>query len=279
VPTGIAIVYASGAIASGRSGNDLLFGPTLGAATLAQQLERAFHRPDVKAVVLRIESPGGETVASNLMYHDALRLKRETRKPLVVSMGGVAASGGYYLAMPGDRIFADRFTRTGSIGVITLKPSFEGWYARHGVRQEEFERGRYMRGVSAARDWDAEMQAAADSAIARSYEVFLSKVMSGRSLTRDEADAVAQGRVWMGDDAVARRLVDEIGGLDQAVAEARRRARIPAGATLEPAEYRRSQPSFVQRLVGSFVAEALERGARLPEIGAPLDWWDEAQAP
>jgi protease-4 len=279
VPAGIAVVYASGGIATGPSGNDLLLGPTLGAATYVRQIEGAFKRGDVKAVVLRIESPGGEALASNLMHHATLRLKRETRKPLVVSMGGVAASGGYYLALPGDRIFADRFTRTGSIGVVTIKPSFEGWYAKHGVRQDEFERGRYMRGLSENRDWDAEIQASADSAIARSYEVFLSKVTSGRSLTRDEAHAVAQGRVWMGDDARERRLVDEIGGLGQAIAEARRRARIPEGAKLEPAEFRRPRPPFVQRMLGSALAGTLERNARLTNLDAPLDWWDEAEAP
>ncbi len=268
VPGRIAVVYASGAIETGRSGNDMLMGPTMGAETVVGQLERAFRDPAVRAVVMRVESPGGSGLASNLIDHAVLRLKRETKKPFIVSMGGVAGSGGYYIAAHGDRIFADRHTRTGSIGVLTIKPSLEGWYARHGVRQDDFERGRYMRGTSSARDWDRELQASADSAIYDYYRGFVAKVADGRGLGWARVDSVARGRVWMGEDALAHRLVDEIGGLEAAVAEARRRARIPAGEKIRLVEYRRPRPPFWERLAGSSAASLGSRAFHVPDPGA-----------
>jgi protease-4 len=268
VPARIAVVYASGAIETGRSGNDLFFGPFMGAETVVGQLERAFRNRDVRAVVLRVESPGGSGLASNLIDHAVRRLKRETRKPFIVSMGGVAASGGYYIAAHGDRIFADRHTRTGSIGVLTVKPSLEGWYEKHGVRQDAFERGRSMRGTSTGRDWDREIQAAADSAIVDYYRGFVARVADGRGLGWAQVDSVAQGRVWMGDDALQRRLVDEIGGLEAAIAEARRRAGIREDERIRLVEYRRPRPWLLERLAGSALMAVWSRAARVPEPGA-----------
>ncbi|MBI3539895.1 MAG: S49 family peptidase [Candidatus Eisenbacteria bacterium] len=277
-PSPIAVVYAAGAIDVGESGGDLLMGPYMGSATVTAQLERAFRRPDVRAVVLRVESPGGSGLASNLIDHAVQRLKRETRKPLIVSMGSVAASGGYYIAAHGDAIFADRYTRTGSIGVLTIKPSFEGWYAKHGVREDDFERGRYMRGTSFARDWDAEIQAHADSSIFDYYRGFVAKVAEGRGLAWAAVDSVAQGRVWMGEDARDRRLVDAIGGLEAAVAEARRRARVPEGETIRLAEYRRPQGGLLARLIGRTMSGVWARTFHLPAPGGIYYLSDEAIA-
>ncbi|HTO89659.1 MAG TPA: signal peptide peptidase SppA [Candidatus Sulfotelmatobacter sp.] len=263
VPRGIAIVYATGAIESGDSGNDLLEGGTLGSSTLARQLHTAFRAPDVGAVVLRIDSPGGEMLASNLIYHALQHLKRETRKPLVVSMGLLGASGGYYIALPADRIFADRATRTGSIGVVFTHPSLEGFYAKQGVRQQAIERGAFMRGGSFNQDWDAELQASADSSIRRSYDEFIDKVAAARKLPRERVLEVAQGRVWLGDDALERGLIDEIGGLDQAIAHARKLAGIPEGQKIEPLELRRPRPSLLQRALGTAAREAIGRGAQI----------------
>src|SRR5262245_17486745 len=267
-PTPIAVVYASGAIAPGRSGNDLLLGAYMGSSTMIGQLEGAFRNPAVRAVVLRVESPGGSGLASNLIDHAVQRLKRETKKPLIVSMGSVAGSGGYYIAAHADRIFADRYTRTGSIGVLTIKPSFEGWYAKHGVREDDFERGRYMRGVSTARDWDRATQAAADSSIMDYYRAFVSKVAEGRRMEWSTVDAVAQGRVWMGEDALQHKLVDEIGGLEQAIAEARRRAGVPAGEKIRILEYRRPRPWLFERLASAAAASVWARAAHVPDPNA-----------
>jgi protease-4 len=268
LPTPIAVVYATGAIESGQSGNDLLLGPTMGSATMVGQLERAFRNPAVRVVVLRVESPGGSGLASNLIDHAIQRLKRETGKPLIVSMGSVAGSGGYYISAHADRIFADRYTRTGSIGVVTIRPSFEGWYAKHGVREDDFERGRFMRGATSARDWDRAIQASVDSSIMDFYRAFVSKVADGRHMEWSAVDAVAQGRVWMGEDALERRLVDEIGGLEEAIVEARRRAGVPAGEKIRILEYRRPQPWLIERLAGSAVASMWARAARIPDANA-----------
>jgi protease-4 len=268
VPARVAVVYASGAIESGESGGDLLLGPYMGARTVVRQLEAAFRHPGVRAVVLRVESPGGSGPASHQIDHAVQRLRRETGKPLIVSMGGVAASGGYYIAAHADRIYADRFTRTGSIGVLFLKPSLERWYREHGVRQDEFERGRYMRGTSLGRDWDPEIQAHADSSIQWHYRRFVARVAEGRGLAFAAADSVAQGRVWLGEDARARGLVDEIGGLDAAIAEARRRAGVPPGERIEPLEFRRPRPPLLGRLLGPMVGELWARTFHLPDPGA-----------
>lgn len=279
VPSPVAIVYAKGGIETGRSGGDLLLGPSLGSTTLIEQLERAFRRSEVKAVVLRVESPGGSALASDLIHHATLRLKRETKKPLIVSMGGLAGSGGYYIASGADRIYADRFTRTGSIGVVTIKPSLEGFYAKHGVRQDDFGRGDWMRAWSMNRDWTPAEQAAADSATLRFYRRFVDLVAADRGLTRDAVDAVAQGRVWMGEDALERKLVDGIGGLEAALAEARRRAGVPEGARIRPLEYRRPQPGLLERAVGGLVRQAWDDAVRSSEPGAPLYWMDGDEAP
>jgi protease-4 len=279
VPAPVAVVYASGGIETGRSGGDLLMGPSMGSETVIAQLERAFTRRGVKAVVLRVESPGGSALASDLIHHATLQLKRETKKPLIVSMGGVAGSGGYYISIGADRIYADRFTRTGSIGVVSIKPSFEQFYEKHGVRQDDFERGAWMRGGSAGRDWTSADQAIADSATLRFYHGFVERVAAGRGMTWDEVHAVAQGRVWMGGDALERRLVDQIGGLEDAVAEARRRAGVPQGARIQLLEYRRPRPGLLQQLIGRTVGDAWRDATRMPAPGAMLYWTDEDETP
>lgn len=258
-PRRIAVVYAGGAIVNGRSGASPLEGATLGSETLAAQVERAFKHPEVEAVVLRVESPGGLVTASNLMHRAVTRWKRKTGKPLVVSMGRVAASGGYYLSVPADHIVADRFTATGSIGVVVARPSVQGFFEKQGVRQEFFDRGDYMGGTSFSRDWDARRQAAADSFVARAYEVFLARVAEGRGLPPGRVREAAQGRVWYGEDALERGLVDAIGGLEDAVAEARRRGGIPEGERIALAEYRRPRPGLVERLVGDALVGAWAR--------------------
>lgn len=275
-PTRIAVVYASGGIQTGGSGNDVLFGPSMGSATVVRQLEHAFRRRDVRAVVLRVESPGGSALASDLIHHATERLTRETGKPLIVSMGSVAASGGYYIAAAGDRIYADRFTRTGSIGVVSWKPSLQQWYREHHVHEDDFTRGAHTGLESAAHDWTAEEQAIADSATRRWYDDFVARVARGRHRTLAEIDSVAQGRVWMADDARERHLVDAIGGLDEAIAEARRRAHVPAGQSIRLAEYGVPRPGLVQRLIARAASAVWEQQLRTPDAGGALYWDDEA---
>jgi len=279
VPSRIAIVYATGAIETGRSGNDLLMGPYLGSSTLVREVESAFQRRDVSAVVLRVESPGGDALASDLMFHALMRMKHETQKPLIVSMGGVAASGGYDLAVAGDRLYADRFTRTGSIGVVFVRPSLEGFFAKHRIREDLFLRGEAMRGWSMGRDWDAEAQASADSAIRNDYRAFVSRVAERRGISFENVDRVAQGRVWYAGEALRHGLIDEIGGLEAAVAEARKRAGVPPSEHIRPVEFRRPRGSWLQRAAGSMIREQWEQSVRLPEPGQALRWEADALEP
>jgi protease-4 len=259
VPGRIAVIYATGEVDAGESGNDLLMGPVLGAATFTRQIREAFETPGVEAVVVRVDSPGGSVVASNLMLHAVEENTRRFRKPLIVSMAGTAASGGYYLAMTGKPILVDRMTRTGSIGVLYAKPSFEGFYAKHHIGEQDLQRGDAMAGWSNAHDWDAAMQASADSAVERSYRLFVDKVARARGMTPAAVDSVAQGRVWLGDDAVRLGLVDRIGGLEQAIEAARSAADIPAGEKIRPVEFRRPAPPLLERLAGVLVRDSWNR--------------------
>jgi protease-4 len=278
-PARIAVVYAGGSIVSGRSGTSLLEGAVLGDQTFAATLERALKARDIRAVVMRVESPGGASSASFLMDRAVERLKHETKKPIIVSMGSVAASGGYFLSAHADRILADRHTITGSIGVVFVKPSLEGLYRKANVRQEAFQRGAAMGGLSLGSDWDAREQASADSAIARHYDVFVRRVSEGRKLDPRETYEVAQGRAWLGDDARERKLVDGIGGLESAIAEARRLGHVPEGEKIAPREYRRPRGAFIERLLGSWLREQLGSALRLSDqTGAQAraeDWVED----
>jgi len=265
-PRRVAVVYAGGPIVDGRSGSNLLDGDVMGDRTVTEQLERAFRAPGVRAVVLRIESPGGSASASYLMDHAVERLKRETGKPLVVSMGSVAASGGYFMSLHADRIYADRNTVTGSIGVVFVKPSFEGLYGKLGVRQDDFERGPYMGGLSWSRDWGPREQAAADSTIKRLYRTFMARVADGRRLEPFLVSGYAQGRAWMADDALDRKLVDGIGGLEAAIVAARRLGGVAADERIALLEFHRPRGNLLERALRGWLRGELVRTMSLPDL-------------
>lgn len=280
-PARIAVVYAGGAIVDGKSGNDALDGGVMGDQTVTAQLERAFHTRGVKAIVLRVESPGGSAGASYLMDHAVERLRRETGKPVVVSMGSVAASGGYFMSVHANKIYADRNTVTGSIGVLFLKPSFEGMYAKLGVRQDDFDRGDYMRALSPARDWRPRDQAAADSSIKRLYRTFVDRVSSGRNLERVEVQSRAQGIPWLGDDAADYQLIDGIGGLDAAISEARRLGGIPAKEKISLLEFHHPRGSLFERVLASWLQGYAADQLRVHDVtlaqARAEDWVDDLE--
>ena len=276
VPGRIAVVYASGAISTGASGNDLLMGPVMGSETLSRQIEAAFKNRDARAVVLRVESPGGSSVGSGLIQQTLSRMKRETKKPLIVSMGRTAGSGGYQISLPGDKIFADRFTYTGSIGVLFVRPSFEGFYRKYGVREEDFKRGEYQTAWGQGHDWNDRLQAEADSSVLHEYQDFVALVADLRKLPYAEAEERARGRVWMGDDAVRLKLIDGIGTLEDAIAEARTRAGIPRTEKIRMIEYRRPRGGLLQRWAGNFVRSTFEQSLRMPEPGSTMKWNGDA---
>ncbi len=258
-PRRIAIVPVIGDITGGRSQNDPLgFAQTAGAESVVAALERAAEDPGVEAIVVRVDSPGGDGLASDLIYRAVLDAKK--RKPVVASMGDVAASGGYYVSMGADEIFALPTTVTGSIGVFLLKPALEGLGKKLKVNRETFSRAPLATMLDAWEPWDAKAKAAAQTWIDAFYDDFISEVARSRKLEKARVDEVARGRVWSGLDAKERGLVDTLGGLAQAVAAARTRAGIPEDEPVELSVFETGPGGVLAGLGAAQLA-----GALLPE--------------
>lgn len=215
----IAVVYASGPILEGQVSGGLFGEQVLTDRAFAKWFEEIRADDAVKAVVLRVNSPGGSGLASDNMWRDLVRTQAEGR-PIVVSMGNYAASGGYYIASPADWIVAQPATLTGSIGVFGGKITFAGTMEKLGITEAQFERGAQANLLSATEPFDETGRAVYQQFLDDFYEHFLSRVSEGRELDRDAVHAVAQGRVWTGEQALERGLVDDIGGLDDALAKA-----------------------------------------------------------
>lgn len=220
----LGIVEVTGSIMGGSG----LPGEKGGAHEVVKRLRQAARDPSVKAIVLRVDSPGGEVTASELIWAAVEEAKK--RKPVVASFGDVAASGGYYVAAGADAIYAEAGTLTGSIGVFAGKADLSGLYDKLGVTTETFKRGSRADLFTTTRAWDEAERARIGEIVQGFYESFLQRVASGRKMSRDEVHEVAQGRVWTGAQAKERGLVDALGGLEQALAEARRRAGLPSDA-------------------------------------------------
>jgi len=209
----IAVIPATGQVVPGKGGS----GPSavIASGPLCRQLNEARKAPDVEAVVLRIDSPGGSAEASDLIWREVCRL--EEKKPVVASMGDVAASGGYYIAMGATRILAQPGTLTGSIGVVAGKINFGGLLDRLGVHQETLSVGANSGFTSVTRDFNGEERERLRGRMEEFYRAFVDKAAMGREVDAEELEQHARGRVWTGRQAVERQLVDELGGLREAV--------------------------------------------------------------
>jgi protease-4 len=232
VPDGdhVALVYAVGDVVDG-DGGPLRAREQIASRPLTAALRALAADDDVKAVVLRIDSPGGSALASEQIWHAVDALKQ--KKPVIVSMAGVAASGGYYIACGATKIYADRTTLTGSIGVVGGKLAIADALAGIGVRT--FPRGRGKRALLFASlgAWSDDERAAVQQLMQGTYDTFVGRVASGRSRPRTAIEPLAQGRVWTGEAAVRSGLIDEIGGLTEALAEARKLGSVDADEALE----------------------------------------------
>jgi len=191
-------------------------------------LSKVQNDSGIKAVIVRIDSPGGEVMASDEMWRAMNELSK--KKPVVVSMSDAAASGGYYMAMSGDAIIAYPATETGSIGVVFGKPNLHGLYDKVGVTKDQISRGRFALIDSDYQSLDVAGRAKLREGIDADYQDFVAKVAAARHKTPAEIEPIAQGRVWLGDQAKANGLVDELGGLDRAMQLARQKAKIPLSA-------------------------------------------------
>ncbi len=222
----IAVIYATGDIGSGRSENSPGGNQSIGSDTLAKALNDARDDKSIKAIVIRVDSPGGSGLASDIIWHSVEAAK--AKKPVVISMGDVAASGGYYIAAGANKIIAQPSTITGSIGVFAGKPVIKGFYDWLGISNEYILRGKQAGMFRESEKFTTEERAKFEDLVKRMYyEDFVPKVAKGRNKTPEYVDSVAQGRVWTGAQGKERGLVDEFGGLDRAVEVAKELANIP----------------------------------------------------
>ena len=231
----IAVIYASGVIASGENNYDSPSGQVVGADTMADSLRKARADSSIRAIVLRIDSPGGSAIASDVIWREVM-LTRNV-KPLVASMSDVAASGGYYIAMPAHAIVAEPATLTGSIGVVMLKFVIDGTLKKLGMNMEGVTKGRYADLYSPVRAFTPEERAKVQEQMQATYDTFVEKAAAGRNTTPERIDAIAQGRVWTGAQGKQVGLVDELGGLERALAVAKQRAKISPDAEVEIVVY------------------------------------------
>jgi protease-4 len=221
----IAVYYAYGDIVDSETGNMLSQGHSIVASVVCKDLEELMNNDDVKAVVLRVNSPGGSAYASEQIWHAVQNLK--AKKPVVVSMGGYAASGGYYISCGSNYIYSDPTTITGSIGIFGMFPDFSGLLTdKLGVKFDEVKTNKFATFGTMARPFNAEELALLDQYIGRGYELFRKRVADGRKLPVAQVEEIAQGRVWLGNDALSIKLVDAIGSLDDAVKKAAKLAKI-----------------------------------------------------
>jgi len=244
----IAVIYAVGAIVSGQSGYDPLNGAAVGSDTLIESIRDAREDSSVRAIVLRVDSPGGSATASDAVWRE-LMLAREKR-PLIVSMSDLAASGGYYIAMPGQVIVAQPSTLTGSIGIFGGKFMTGGVYKKLGANIESTSIGKHAEMNSAARPYNADEVKKVREQLESFYKQFVGKVADARGKTPEQIDAIAQGRVWTGQQALHNGLVDALGGLGKAIEIAKEKAGIDADDEVQLVVY--PEPKSFYELVSEF---------------------------
>ncbi len=235
----VALIYGVGQVMRGKSTQSPLGGePTMGADTVAAALRRAAEDDHVKAIVFRVDSPGGSYVASDTIRREVQRAK-EQGKPVIISMGNLAASGGYFVAMDADKIVAQPGTLTGSIGVYAGKFVTAEMWSKLGVNWETVAEGKNATLFSTDQPLTPEHQARIDAELDRIYEDFTTRAAAGRNLPLEALQKVAKGRVWTGEDAKAVGLVDELGGMKRALELAKEAAKIPAGEKVRVQVYPR----------------------------------------
>jgi protease-4 len=234
----IAVLYAVGTIASGKSSFDPVNGSVVGSDTFVRQVRQLRDDASIRAIVLRIDSPGGSSVASDVIWRE-LMITRDQKKsrPLIVSMSDLAASGGYYIAMPGQVLVAEPGTLTGSIGVYAGKIVYDGTLGKIGVTEQTVKDGANADIDSPFARFTPDQRTKMQDLIQGFYDNFVEKVAQARHATPERIDQLGQGRVWTGAQAKDRGLVDALGGLDTAIAIAKQRAGIPAGEDVELVTY------------------------------------------
>lgn len=248
----IAVIYAQGEIAGGEGDVNII-----GEGSIKRSLQEARENEDVKAIVLRVNSPGGSALTSELIWRE-IEITKKT-KPVVVSMGNYAASGGYYIAANADRIFAEPNTITGSIGVFGMLPNMNQLGKNIGINAEQVKTHENASGYSIFEPIDENFKGFVLESIEKTYATFLKRVADGRKMTTEQVDAIAQGRVWTGIDAQKLGLVDEIGGLDAAIKYAAKLGKTNSYRTENFPEYEKSFEDLLANFTGMAMFKTKEQ--------------------
>ncbi|MCD9189082.1 MAG: signal peptide peptidase SppA [Pyrinomonadaceae bacterium] len=245
----VAVIYASGAITGGSSNNSPFGGEMVGSDTIVKAVNDAANDSSIKAIVLRVDSPGGSALASDLMWYALENAK--AKKPVVVSMGDVAASGGYYISCNADKIVAEPSTVTGSIGVFMGKPVLKGFYDWVGVNTQYTTRGKNAGIFREDTKWEGDELAKMVEQNNNIYFTnFVPKVAKGRKMSEEKVNTIGQGRVWTGAQAKENGLIDEFGGLEKAIEIAKQLANLPADKDVHRIAYPEARP-FFESIFGS----------------------------
>jgi protease-4 len=273
-PTGakhIALVLASGVIDEGKSRSTVADGDVLGSETMAKVMQEIRERHSVKAMVLRVDSPGGSAEASDEIWNEVENVHAE--KPVVVSMSDYAASGGYYMSSAASTILADPTTITGSIGVYGGKLNVLGLYHKLGLNVETVSRGQHAEMLSPFKDFTPDEARRFDESMQYVYDTFVQRVADGREMDEKDVERVAQGHVWSGLAASKRGLVDELGGLERAIEIAKQLANIPPSEPVTIDVYPKSEHNFLRRFIGELFANEWEDDAlqRIPGLRAVIE--------
>jgi protease-4 len=242
IPPRIAVIYATGMIGSGESGRNFLLGDYMGSETISQAIRKAREDRTIKAIVFRVDSPGGEGIASDVILREIIKTKGV--KPFIVSMSDVAGSGGYWISCAADTIVSMPSTSTGSIGVITGKLSLQGLYQKIGLNIETVKRGKHAEIFSTTRQFNDEERGIVQRQIKEFYSDFVRRVAQGRKMSEAEVDSLGRGRVWTGRQAQKNGLVDLLGGLNLALAIAREKAGLAEDSEVEIVSFPQRKFSF-----------------------------------
>jgi protease-4 len=260
----VAVIYATGAITTGKSSSGLLGGEVMGSDTIIKAIRDAEADKTVKAIVLRVDSPGGSALASDLIWKEL----RKSKKPVIASMSDVAASGGYYISMAAKKIYAEPGTLTGSIGVVGGKLATEKLWHKVGIKTEVIARGAHSGILSSDTPFSESERKTMKGLMEDIYDQFVSKALQGRKaagkkMTRRQLLKLAGGRVWTGRQAKENGLIDELGTLDDAIAAAAKLGGLPAGKEPELLQLPRSRG-----LLDSILESAA--GAKAPSLELKL---------
>ncbi|HKW98898.1 MAG TPA: signal peptide peptidase SppA [Bryobacteraceae bacterium] len=268
----IALVTGEGGITHGEDAQDFSGDSGIASESFDRLLRRVEGDNSIKGVVVRIDSPGGEVFASDAIWREMNLLGK--KKPLVISMSDVAASGGYYIAMTGDPVIAYPGTITGSIGVVFGKANLHGLYDKLGITKDTLSRGRF---ATADSDYQPLSPAARDKLrtdIDANYRSFVTKVAAARRRTFEQIEPLAQGRVWLGSQAKANGLIDDLGGIDRAIELVKEKARIPRGEKVTLVTYPPKR-SIIELLFGQPPDGSLESRLRGMVKGWQLRLWEK----